>query len=71
MGDEHVEEQRHRKLGFKPQKEIIYNKFLPYADKLDEESVKLFTDIKSNLFKSVLLREIRPGCVLWISRLNK
>lgn len=53
------------------QKENIYNKLLPYGDELEEESTKLFDDIKSNLIKSVLAREMRPGCALWTSRLNK
>lgn len=55
----------------KPQKENVYNKLLPYGAELEEESAKLFTDIKSNLIKSVLAREMRPGCALWTSRLNK
>lgn len=58
-------------LGFRPQKENVYNKLLPYADKLDEESSRLFVDIKTNLVKSILAREIRPGVALWTSRLNK
>lgn len=58
-------------LGFKPQKENVYNKLLPYADQLDKESARLFSDIKTNLVKSVLAREMRPGCALWTSRLNK
>ncbi|KAJ8979648.1 hypothetical protein NQ317_001355 [Molorchus minor] len=66
-----IKNSRYEKLGFKPQKENIYNKFLPYADELDEESTKLFVDIKTNLIKSVLAREMRPGCALWTSRLNK
>lgn len=71
MDDDNYEESRVKKLGFKPQKEIIYNRLLPYADKLDDESFKLYTDIKTNLVKAVMLREMRPGCVLWVSRLNK
>lgn len=59
------------KSNFTPQKENVYNKLLPYKEKLDEESNKLFFDIKTNLIKSVLAREIRPGCALWTSRLNK
>lgn len=55
----------------KPQKENVYNKFLPYADELEQESKELFADIKSNLIKSVLAREMRPGCAMWTSRLNK
>lgn len=69
--DEEEAKARFEKLGFKPQKENVYNKLLPYADKLDEESTKLFMDIKTNLIKSVLAREMRPGCALWTSRLNK
>lgn len=71
MGDDNQDEKRYRRLGFKPQKEIIYNKFLPYSNLLDDESLRLFIDIKTNLYKAVMLREMRPGCVLWVSRLNK
>lgn len=63
--------ERSKTLGFIPQKENAYNKLLPYADKLDEESTTLFHDIKTNLVKAVLAREMRPGCALWTSRLNK
>lgn len=69
--DEEAEKTRFEKLGFIPQKENVYNKLLPYGDQLDEESTKLFTDIKTNLVKAVLAREMRPGCALWTSRLNK
>lgn len=69
--DEDEKSKRCKKLGFIPQKEKYYNKLLPYADKLDEESIKLFSDIKTNLVKSVIAREMRPGCALWTSRLNK
>lgn len=64
-------EERTRKLGFKPQKENVYNKLLPYADAVDQESAALFRDIKTNLVKSVLAREMRPGCILWTSRLTR
>ncbi|XP_022913061.1 proteasome activator complex subunit 4A-like [Onthophagus taurus] len=64
-------DERFRKLGFIPQKENVYNKLLPYADKLDDESTKLFQQIKTNLIKSILAREMRPGCALWTSRLNR
>ena len=60
---------RSEQLGFKPQKEIIYNRLLPYADKLDEESKRSFAQIKINLSKSVLLRELHPGCSIWSARL--
>lgn len=69
--EEEESNERIQQLGFKPQREIIYNKLLPYADKLDEESNKLFIDIKTNLAKAVLAREMRPGCMVWTTRLNK
>lgn len=69
--EEADKEERFKVLGFKPQKENVYNKLLPYAEKLDDESNRLFSDIKTNLIKSVLAREMRPGCMVWTSRLNK
>lgn len=81
---------RSLKLGFEPQKEIVYNKQLPYSgtlmsylneiipkterlfvEKVDQESTKWFADIKANLGRAIALRELRPGIVTWISRLNK
>ena len=58
-------------LGFKPQKEILYNRLLPYSENLDEESMQMFSTIKTNLAKTICLRELRPGFVIWTSRLNK
>lgn len=58
-------------LGFKPQKEIVCNRFLHYADELDEEARLWLIEIKTNLGKAVMLREIRPGCVLWSARLAR
>lgn len=69
--DQTSEEGFPEKNVIKFQKENVYNKLLPYGDDLEEESAKLFADIKSNLIKSVLAREMRPGCALWTSRLNK
>ena len=69
--DSPEEDIRAQELGFKPQKEIIYNKLLPYSDLLDEESKAWFAEIKLNLCKSLALRELRPGFVTWMSRLNK
>ncbi|XP_071784078.1 proteasome activator complex subunit 4-like [Asterias amurensis] len=65
-----AEEDRTRQLGFKPQKEIVYNKLLPYAEDLDEESTKQLAEIKGNLGRAVRLRELRPGALYWTSRLN-
>ena len=64
-------EARAAALGFKPQKEILYNRLLPYSENLDEESMQMFSTIKTNLAKTICLRELRPGFVIWTSRLNK
>ena len=64
-------EARAATLGFKPQKEILYNRLLPYSENLDEESMQMFSTIKTNLAKTICLRELRPGFVIWTSRLNK
>ncbi|XP_070577632.1 proteasome activator complex subunit 4-like isoform X2 [Ptychodera flava] len=61
---------REAELGFVPQKEIPYNKLLPYADKIDEESTRLLADIKANLGRAIQLRELRPGVIHWTSRLS-
>lgn len=61
--------ERIKQLGFKPQKEIIYNKLLPYYDEIDYESRKSFQQIKLNLSKSIILRELIPGCAVWTARL--
>lgn len=64
-----VSSERVKQLGFKPQREIIYNRLLPYADALDEESREMFIEIKVNLGKAVMLREMRPACGMWAARL--
>ncbi|XP_012258033.2 proteasome activator complex subunit 4B-like [Athalia rosae] len=58
-------------LGFKTQKEIFCNKLLPYADEIDDESQLWLAEIKANLGRAVLLREIRPACSVWTVRLCK
>lgn len=58
-------------LGFKPQMEIWTNRLLPYADELDEESNKFLEQVKTNFGKAVMLREMKPGCGIWSSRLMK
>lgn len=63
--------ERIKALGFRPQREILINNLLPYAEQLDEESVLLFQQIKTNLAKSVMLREMKPACGVWSSRLMK
>ncbi|XP_035696564.1 proteasome activator complex subunit 4-like isoform X3 [Branchiostoma floridae] len=61
---------REQKLGFLPQKEIVYNKLLPYADCLDSESNEFLSEVKSNLGRAVVLRELKPGAVHWTARLG-
>lgn len=58
-------------LGFKPQKEILTNHLLPYAAELDDESTRFLQQVKSNLAKAVMLREMKPACGVWSSRLMK
>lgn len=60
---------RYEKLGFIPQKEIFCNKYLPYADQLDDESQKMLTQLKDGLAKAVALREMTPAVGIAISRL--
>ncbi|KAM6956793.1 proteasome activator complex subunit 4A [Aplochiton taeniatus] len=57
-------------LGFFPQKDIVYNKLLPYAEKLDEESNDILSKIKENLGRAVQLREIWPGVLFWTRKLS-
>uniref|UniRef100_A0A8C4GY46 Proteasome activator complex subunit 4 n=1 Tax=Dicentrarchus labrax TaxID=13489 RepID=A0A8C4GY46_DICLA len=57
-------------LGFVPQKDIVYNKLLPYADRLDEESNDILGRIKGNLGRAVQLREIWPGVLFWTRKLS-
>ena len=53
------------------QKPLIYNKFLPYAAKLNEESEQLFQDIKHYLSVAVQKSELWPGTIYWTHRLNR
>lgn len=57
-------------LGFDSQKDIVYNKLLPYADKLDDESNDILSKIKGNLGRAVQLREIWPGVLFWTRKLS-
>jgi len=62
---------REVKLGFRPQKETPYNKLLPYSAQLDDESQEMLKDIKGQLGKCVMLKELKPGCIVWCLRLQK
>lgn len=56
--------------GFVPQKEIVYNKLLPYAEQLDAESDLQLAQIKSNLGRAVQLQELWPGGLFWTRKLS-
>ncbi|XP_068162395.1 proteasome activator complex subunit 4B-like [Antennarius striatus] len=58
-----------RDAGFVPQKEIVYNKLLPYSDRLDLEATELLAEIKANLSRAVLVRELWPGVAFWTRKL--
>ncbi len=58
-------------LGFEPQKETPYNKLLPYADKLDQESSEQLAEIKAQLGRSVQMRDIKVGTSHWTGQLSK
>lgn len=64
-----INQERFKKLGFKPQKEIYCNKLLPYADEIDDESQKSLQIIKENLYKAVAMRELKPGIGISVSKL--
>ncbi|XP_008209740.1 proteasome activator complex subunit 4 [Nasonia vitripennis] len=53
------------------QKEIVFNKLLPYADILDSEADALLAKIKANLGRCIMLRDIKPGCAVWSNMLQK
>ncbi|KAM9336338.1 proteasome activator complex subunit 4B-like [Symphorus nematophorus] len=55
--------------GFVPQKEIVYNRLLPYSDRLDGEATELLAEIKANLSRAVLVRELWPGVAFWSKKL--
>lgn len=63
------QKERYEKLGFVPQKEIYCNKYLPYADQLDDESQLMLTQLKEALAKAVAFREMTPAVGIATSRL--
>ncbi|XP_068596993.1 proteasome activator complex subunit 4A [Brachionichthys hirsutus] len=65
-----MDKTRSDKLGFVPQKDIVYNRLLPYADRLDDESNDMLRKIKGNLSRAVQLREIWPGVLFWTRNLS-
>lgn len=52
------------------QKRLIYNRLLPYSDQIDDEAAKLLAEIKTNIARSVMLREVKPATASWTGHLN-
>jgi hypothetical protein len=53
------------------QKPNVYNKFLPFYEIIEEQSLKSFEEICENLSRIIQLRELRPGFPLWSSKLQQ
>lgn len=57
---------RTKNLGFRPQAQILTNKYLPYADKIDDESNEMLKSIKQELARVVCERDMNPG-IGWLA----
>lgn len=53
------------------QKPNVYNKFLPFYDTIEQQSVSALKEIRENLSRIIQLRELRPGFPLWSSKLQQ
>uniref|UniRef100_A0A8C3LMS3 Proteasome activator subunit 4 n=1 Tax=Chrysolophus pictus TaxID=9089 RepID=A0A8C3LMS3_CHRPC len=53
-----------------PQKEIVYNKLLPYGERLEAEAARFLAQIKGNLARAVQLQELWPGGLFWTRKLS-
>eukprot|EP00794_Sanderia_malayensis_P017776 gene17776-19552_t len=53
---------------FIPQKESSCNKLLPYRDRLDDFANSMLSEIKYNLGRAVLFKELTPGVIFWCNR---
>lgn len=60
---------RYKKLGFHPQKEIYCNRYLPYADLLDDESQRMLDDVKVLMATAISHREMTPTIATAVTRL--
>lgn len=55
--------------GAGPQKEVAYNRLLPYGARLEAEAACLLSCIKDNLGRALQLRELWPGGLFWTRKL--
>ncbi|CAF4196635.1 unnamed protein product, partial [Rotaria magnacalcarata] len=53
------------------QKPNVYNKFLPFRDAVNQQSLQSFKEICETLSRIIQLRELRPGFPLWSSKLQQ
>ena len=53
------------------QKELVYNKLLPYANLLHEESNNRLSVIKGFLGRSIQLQDFEVGTVHWVAQLSR
>lgn len=53
------------------QKQLVYNKLLPYSDLLADESSQRLSIIKGNLGRSIQLRDFDIGTVHWVAQLSR
>lgn len=58
-------------MGPKLQKPLAYNRLLPYGEQIADEAASLLAEIKANLARAVMLREVKPSAVAWTGHLNK
>jgi len=62
---------RSQVLGFQPQRENAYNKFLPHSELQDEDSKKFLAELRKNFAQCLLGNDIANGCVKWTINLHK
>lgn len=53
------------------QKPLVYNRYLPYSELVDDEARILLQDIKVNLSVALQKRELWPGALYWTNRLSR
>lgn len=54
----------------KHQKPLIYNQYLPYSERIEEEADEFLESIKKNLSIALQKRELKRGCVYWTNQLQ-
>jgi hypothetical protein len=53
------------------QKPNIYNKYLPFYESIQHQSIDSFEEICENLSRLIQLQELQPGFPLWSSKLQQ